>query len=177
VYGQSRARGAVAAERGTLTRGSPLAPGIESPNPLFLAQLIAAISAGLFAGAGIYINLVEHPARIEAGLAVALAEFGPSYRRAAIMQASLSIAGAATATAAWLTGAGRLALAGGVLLFAVVPFTLLIVFPTNKRLLDPALSPSTPEADELLDRWARLHAVRSGLGLAAFLVLLLSLSP
>jgi hypothetical protein len=57
---------------------------MSQPNPVFLAHFIAVMCSGLFAGAAIYISLVEHPARMEAGLTVALAEFGPSYRRAAI---------------------------------------------------------------------------------------------
>ncbi len=134
---------------------------------------IAITCAGLFAGAAIYINLVEHPARVEAGLPVALAEFGPSYRRAAVMQASLALGGAAAAIASWLGGAGALALAGATFLVAVVPFTLVVIFPTNKRLLDPTLDSSSAEARELLGRWARLHAVRSALGLIAFLSLVL----
>ena len=45
-------------------------------------ELIALLCTGLFAGAAVYITLVEHPARLECGPAVALAEFRPSYRRA-----------------------------------------------------------------------------------------------
>ncbi len=138
-----------------------------------MTELVAIICSGLFAGAAIYINLVEHPARVQAGLSVAVAEFGPSYRRAAVMQVPLALAGGAAAIASWLGGAGALALAGGVLLLAVVPFTLVVIFPTNHRLLDPALDPSSAEARALLDRWARLHAVRSALGLIAFLSLVL----
>jgi hypothetical protein len=55
-----------------------------------LFELVATLCAGLFAGAAIYITLVEHPARLECGTDLAVTEFGPSYRRAAIMQASLA---------------------------------------------------------------------------------------
>ena len=55
-----------------------------------LAKLLATLSCGLFAGAAIYINFVEHPARLECGREHAVTEFGPSYRRAAVMQASLA---------------------------------------------------------------------------------------
>jgi hypothetical protein len=55
--------------------------------------LMAMLCAGLFAGAAIYISLVEHPARLECGIELAVAEFGPSYRRAAVMQASLAAVG------------------------------------------------------------------------------------
>jgi hypothetical protein len=39
----------------------------------------------------VYINLVEHPARMECGTELAVTVFGPSYRRAAVMQISLAV--------------------------------------------------------------------------------------
>jgi Anthrone oxygenase len=61
------------------------------------------------------------------------------------------------------------------LLGAVVPFTLIFILPTNKRLLDPGLDPQGAEASHLLNRWGRLHAVRSVLSAAAFLILVIRL--
>jgi len=140
-------------------------------------QLIATLCAAIFTGAAIYINLVEHPARMSLGIAVALAEWKPSYRRATVMQASLAIAGLVAALGAWAVGAGRAWLVGGLLLGAVVPFTLLVIFATNEQLqrLDPDAVGDLDRARVLLDRWNRLHAVRSALSLSAlvtFLVLL-----
>jgi len=63
----------------------------------------------------------------------------------------------------------------GLLLGAVVPFTLVIILPTNKRLLDPALDEASPRAAALLARWNRLHAVRSAAALLALVILLLHL--
>src|SRR5437667_4771553 len=51
-------------------------------------QFIAVFAALLFTGAAIYINLVEHAARMECGTALATSVFGPSYRRAAVMRLS-----------------------------------------------------------------------------------------
>jgi hypothetical protein len=133
-----------------------------------LFELIATLCAGLFAGAAIYITLVEHPARLECGTELAATEFGPSYRRATLMQASLAALGLVAALVAWIQGRGLLALVGGLLLGAVIPFTLLVILPTNKRLLDPGLDRRSAEAAALLDRWGRLHAVRSMLSGLAF---------
>jgi len=58
--------------------------------------VLATAATGLFAGAAVYINLVEHPARISCGIDLALKEFRPSYRRATLMQASLAIVGVAS---------------------------------------------------------------------------------
>jgi hypothetical protein len=132
---------------------------------------LAVLSAAMFAGGALYISLVEHPARRKAGIAVALAEFRPSYQRAAPWQAStaaislLAGTGAALATGQWAWAVGGLAVG------AAIPFTLLVIMSTTKRLL--AAEPiSDEEATRLLDRWGRLHWVRSGLGVAGLLILL-----
>jgi len=140
---------------------------------LFL--MVATLAAGMFAGAAIYISLVEHPARVSCGTELAIREFGPSYRRAAVMQAALALIGLLSGSVASWQLRDPATLAAALLLGLVVPFTLLIVFPTNKRLLDPALDPRSAEASHLLARWARLHAVRSVLSSAAFVVFVLRL--
>jgi hypothetical protein len=113
---------------------------------------------------------------MECGLPIALAEFRPSYRRAAVMQATLAAVGALSAIVAWASGRSALTLIAGVLLGAVIPYTLLVVLPTNTRLLDLSLDASTPDAGPLLARWARLHAVRSAASLVAFVLLILDLA-
>lgn len=138
-------------------------------------QLLATLCAAIFAGAALYINLVEHPARMSLGAATALAEWRPAYRRATFMQAPLAIIGLVAAIGAWAIGAGSVWLVGGLLLGAVVPFTLIVAFPTNKQLLDPATAGDLDRARLLLDRWNRLHAVRSMLSLAALLTFLVLL--
>ena len=131
-------------------------------------MLVGSVAAGLFAGAAVYVTAVEHPARVECGQALAVREFGPSYRRAAVMQGSLAVAGLLAGIVAWYQGAGVGWLVGGLLLGALVPFTLIVIMPTNRRLLDPRLDSDSDEARELLSRWGRLHAVRTVLSVAVF---------
>jgi uncharacterized membrane protein len=138
-----------------------------------VAELLATLSAGLFAGASVYINLVEHPARMQAGTHVALAEFAPSYHRATVTQVSLASLGFLGALVAWRLRSDARWLVGGGLLVSVIPFTALAILPTNKQLLDPATANDSALAERLLNRWGRLHAVRSVLSLAALLFLLL----
>jgi hypothetical protein len=137
-----------------------------------LLELLATLCAGLFAGAAIYISFVEHPARLECGTELAATEFGPSYRRATLMQASLAAAGLLAALAAWAQGRGVGVLIGGLLLGLVIPFTLVVILPTNQLLLDPGLDRGSAKAAALLARWGRLHAVRSAVSALAFVVLL-----
>jgi anthrone oxygenase-like protein len=129
--------------------------------------LLAVGCCGLFAGAALYINVVEHPARTSCGVEIALRQWAPSYKRAAIMQASLALVGGVAGVLRWALVGGLGYLGGAFLLLAVVPFTLLVVSPTNKRLLDLHAKGEVGDAHELLRRWNGLHAVRSGLSVAA----------
>jgi hypothetical protein len=138
--------------------------------------IVAAVCAGLFAGAAIYINAVEHPARLSCGTELAVREFAPSYHRATLMQGSLAVAGCVTGLAsAWLEGDAWAAF-GALLLGSVVPFSLIIILPTNRQLLDPRLDPRSGRAAELLVKWGRLHATRSTLSSAAFIPFLVRLA-
>jgi uncharacterized membrane protein len=106
------------------------------------------------------------------GPELALREFAPGYQRAAIMEVSLAIGGLALGlTAAWRLHDSWVAV-GAVLLGASVPFTLIVVVPTNKQLLDPTLDSRSPRVASLFRRWNRLHAIRSLLSATAFGVLL-----
>ncbi len=135
-----------------------------------LLEIIATLSAGLFAGAAIYIDLAEQPARKQIDTAAALKEWRPSYKRAAVVQPLLAAVGFLSALGAWLMGASVWWLVGGLLLVAVIPYTLIVVFPTNNKLLDPAIDKNPELARRLLIRWGRLHTVRSVMSLAAVLV-------
>ena len=90
------------------------------------------------------------------------------------MQVTCAALGLLSSVAAWLVEAAIWWLFAGVLLGSVMPFTLVVVLPTNKRLLSPALDRRSTEAEHLLARWGRLHAmgsVLSGLALLLFLYL------
>src|SRR6266567_5943831 len=140
-----------------------------------IAEFISVLACALFAGASVYISLVEHPARMQCGVEIAATEFAPSYRRATIMQATCAALGLLSSIAAWLAGATFWWLVAGVLLGSVIPFTLIVILPTNKRLLSPTLDRRSAQTERLLARWGRLHAVRtvlSGLALLLFLYLL-----
>jgi Domain of unknown function (DUF1772) len=69
----------------------------------------------------------------------------------------LVIAGTLLAIAAWLIGAGLVWLLAGLVLGSVVPFTLIAIWPTNKRLEDPGLDTTSEFARSLLARWGHLH--------------------
>jgi len=135
-------------------------------------EFVAALSAALFAGAALYINVAEHPSRMGLETRMAALQWAPSYKRATWLQAPLAIVSLLCGVAVWLLGRGWGWLVAAVLVGAVVPFTFLVIMPTNHKLLAPERDLSTSETRELLVRWGRLHAVRTLLSLAGAMVYL-----
>jgi len=138
-------------------------------------QFLAVLCCTLFAGAAIYINLVEHPARMDCDTKTAATVWAPSYKRATAMQAPLAALSFLAGVGAWLFGGGMLWLIGAVLIGLVIPFTFIGVMSTNHELLAPGRDLSSIETRSLLDKWGRLHAVRSVLSFLASIVYLVSL--
>ena len=58
------------------------------------------------------------------------------------------------------------------MLGVVIPFTLIVILPTNNKLLSLTLDKRSTEAERLLARWGALHAVRSVLSGATLLLFL-----
>jgi Domain of unknown function (DUF1772) len=135
-------------------------------------QFVAAFCIAIFAGAALYINVVEHPARMHGDTRSALMQWAPSYKRATRMQVPLAVIGLITAIAVWLLGASGWWLVAGLLIGAVVLFTLVGIMPTNHRLLATDPEAASAKARVLLERWNKLHAVRTALSLVAFALLL-----
>jgi len=138
-------------------------------------QFLAVLCCTLFAGAAIYISLVEHPARMGCDTKTAATVWAPSYKRATVMQAPLAAVSFLAGVGAWLFGGGILWLIGVVLIGLVIPFTFIGVMPTNHQLLAPGRDLSSTETRSLLEKWGRLHAVRSVLSFLASIVYLVSL--
>jgi hypothetical protein len=135
-----------------------------------LVEFITVLSCTLFAGAAIYVNLVEHPARMACDIKTAATVWAPSYKRATVMQASLAILSLLAGVTAWLLGGGVMWLVGAVLIGSVVPFTFIAIMPTNNQLSAPGRDLASSETRVLLERWGKLHAVRSALSFIASVV-------
>ena len=133
-----------------------------------LALLVAAI----FAGAAIHINWSEQPARLGLDDKPLLKEWKPSYKRAFAMQASLAAVGFLLGISAWYTSGDWRWLLGAVILVANWPYTLLVMLPTNNKLMAVAIENANAETRSLIEAWGRLHAVRSALGAGAAAVFL-----
>jgi hypothetical protein len=132
-----------------------------------ILTVVAILACAFFAGAAVYINLVEHPARLSCGTEIAARQWAPSYRRATVMQASLAMVATVGGVARWMQSHDILWLFGAMTILAVVPVTLLVIFPTNQKLLESGRDLTSLETRRLLETWGRLHAIRSVLSVVA----------
>lgn len=140
-----------------------------------IPEILATLACGVFAGAAVYVSLVEQPARLSCGVKLAATEWKPSYKRGTLMQAPLAVTGSLLAFLSWWLDKDPAWLMGGALLLAVVPFTLIVILPTNKLLESDELGLSSARAEHLLRLWGKLHAVRSVLSFLAFVIFLIGL--
>ncbi|MEQ1557765.1 MAG: DUF1772 domain-containing protein [Methyloglobulus sp.] len=137
---------------------------------LAVVQFIAILSVAIFAGAAIYINVAEHPARMGCDTKTAATVWAPSYKRAYVMQASLAVMGFISGLTVWFLKGSILWLLGATCIGAVIPFTFMVIMPTNQQLLAPERDLSSTETRELLVKWGNLHAVRSILSFIALVI-------
>lgn len=133
---------------------------------MLTGQLALAIAA-IFSGAALYVSLVEQPARLHLDDRALLTEWKPSYLRGAAMQAPLALIGFLFGAAAWWQTGKAVWLVGALVLLANWPYTLIVILPTNKKLMSTDPAAAGPEIRALIMHWARLHAGRTMLGLAA----------
>jgi hypothetical protein len=137
---------------------------------------LAIIVAALFAGAAIYVNVAEQPARLALPDAAMLTQWQHSYSRAAKMQASLALLGGILGLAAFWSSGAWLWVLGALVLLSAWPFTLIVIKPTNDALNATQATAASVETRRLVQRWGSLHTGRSGIGIAATLCYLLAAS-
>ncbi len=137
-----------------------------------ILQFTAVFSCMIFAGAAIYINIAEHPARLECGTELAATVFPPSYNKASVMQAGLAIVSTLSAIAVFYLGGSTLWLIGALFIFSVIPFTIVVIMPTNIKLKSSDLDKSAESTQAMLELWGKLHFVRTVVSLIASVIFL-----
>jgi hypothetical protein len=129
-----------------------------------LAGQLALVVAAVFSGAALYISIVEQPARVRLDDRALLMEWRLAYRRGLAVQAPLAAAGLALGLLAWHATGGHAWLVGAALMGTNWPYTLIVINPTNRRLM---VADASGESRVLIVKWARQHAIRTALGCAA----------
>ena len=143
---------------------------------MILVGVFALVFAAFFTGAAFYINFAEQPARLRLDPNQLLKQWAPSYKQGFIMQSILAVlsglAGIYTYTQMqdwrWILGA--------ILILANWPYTLLVIMPTNRKLLAIKETEINATTVDLIRQWGKLHAVRTILGLCATIIFVWALA-
>jgi hypothetical protein len=122
--------------------------------------------ASALAGAGLYVNGVEQPARLTLDDEAMLREWGPSDRRGVALMAALALLAAIAGLSAFFeTNDARFAL-GGVVALASWPYSLFAMAPVNNQII--ALAPrDLGAARALVWQWGLLEYGQTGIALVA----------
>jgi hypothetical protein len=129
--------------------------------------LFALTFAAMFAGAALYISFAEHPARLTLDDRALLRQWKPSYKRGYVMQASLAVLSGIAAIVAFTRDPRPVWIVGALLILTNWPYTMFRILPLNKQLMALPESAADARSTEMLCKWGRLHARRTGLGLGA----------
>ena len=132
-----------------------------------LSAQLALIAAALFAGAAFYVSAAEQPARLKLDDRALLTQWKPSYKHGAAIQAPLAIIAGLLGVWAWWQSGQGLWLLGAAAIVAPWPYTVLVIMPTNNRLLATDPADAGPQSRALIETWGRLHARRTAFGMAA----------
>jgi hypothetical protein len=142
-----------------------------------MSGIVALTVAAIFTGAAVYVSVAEQPARLLLDDRALLAEWKPSYRRGAMMQASIALIGCVLGLIAWWQTSHTGFLVGAIAMVAPWPWTLLAIKPTNDALLATDPDQASPQTRALIVKWGALHGVRTALGALATIAFLWACMP
>ncbi len=137
---------------------------------------LALVCAAAFAGAAVYINVAEQPARLMLSDQALVSEWQPAYKRGLVMQSSLAVISFVLAVLAWWQTGLWQWLVGAAFIIANWPFTLIVMLDTNKRIMEIEPDRADAQTRQLIVKWGSLHAVRSCFGLLATLIFVWALN-
>lgn len=131
-----------------------------------MLSIAALVLSALFSGAALYVILVEHPARRHLHPSAQLTQWKPAYQRGTLLQAPLAALSGLAGIAVWLRWGDLWFLAGALLMLAAIAFTLIVMFPLNNALKAIPADQADAQAAASLSRWAKLHGIRTLIGLS-----------
>jgi len=154
-------------------------------NQLECVQFLGKLSAALFAGSAVYGSLVHHPAILEnINDLDAVEQFVFMFKRAKPSQVVYILTAVTCNSFVYYMKGNKNCMYSAALLLSVPAYTMITMKPTNNALNEIPekfmRSDRSPEAKEsilkgarsLLNKWGKLHAVRSIIGVAAVSLLI-----
>lgn len=128
--------------------------------------------AAIFFGIAAYINVAEQPARLALAAGPMLAQWKISFSLGIVIQGTLAIVAGLAGIATWWLARDWRWLVGGLLMLANWPWTLAMIAPINRALLGTAPDAAGAASVAMIERWGQLHAVRTGIGFVALVLVL-----
>ena len=136
-----------------------------------ILNFVLLFSSCLVAGAAFYVSVVENPARNNGMIPqIRLKSFIPTYKKAAVSQATSLITSIIVSGALYFLTWNLLWVIGCGLLLFVLIFTLTKILPLNNILTDETQTYTDVKITELLNKWTRLQVVRTFCCIIAFLI-------
>ena len=137
----------------------------------FLPAVALALAAAFF-GIALYINLAEQPARLALADMPLLEQWKVSFGVGFVLQGSLTIAAGLAGLGAWWVNRDWRYAAGGLLMLANWPWTLLVIAPINNALLAISATAAGPASRALIEQWGIVHGGRTAISCVAVGLLL-----
>jgi len=138
------------------------------------AGTLALAFAAALAGAGLYVNGVEQPARLALDDSAMLSEWGPSDRRGVALMAALALVSAIAGLSAYFESHDVRFLLGAIIAASSWPYTVFVMGPVNNQIL--ALAPKdVGAARALVWQWGLLEYGQTAIAVAAAIAFLWAL--
>ena len=130
------------------------------------AGLIALAFAAAFAGAAVYVNIVEQPARLALDDQALLSEWGPSDRRGFALLAAFALASAIAGFVAWFESQDVRWVFGALIVISTWPYAFFIMAPLNNQILS-LHGGEVGAARALVRQWGMIESGFAAIGVAA----------
>ncbi|MGJ0506407.1 MAG: DUF1772 domain-containing protein [Methylocystis sp.] len=131
---------------------------------------LALAAAGAFAGASLYVNFVEQPARLALSDDALIKEWEPSDHRGFIVLAGLAAIAALFGFIAYRELNDLRWALGALVMLASWPYTYLAIVPLNNRILGLIGADAAHEARKVIDLWGKLEIGLTAIGVAGLLI-------
>jgi len=139
-----------------------------------LAGTLALAFAAAFAGAAIYVNWVEQPARLKLEDEALLSEWGPSDSRGVALLAAFALAAALAGFIAWFESEDVRFAYGALIALATWPYAFFVMAPLNNQILSLS-GKDVAAARALVRQWGLIESGFAAIGVVAVAVFLWAL--